>query len=79
MAGLLWLVSADWGLPLDSLGWLGAGKIRTWVVDRPHGHVLRCAGYTADSRSFGTPRPALCKPATCPTQAGRSPPESVGY
>jgi hypothetical protein len=49
MAGLLWLVWADLGLPFDSLPPLGVEKIRTRVVDRPHGHVLRSAGDSADS------------------------------
>jgi hypothetical protein len=53
MAGLLWLVWADLGLPLDSLSWLVVEKIRTWVFDRSHGHVLRSAGHAADSRGFG--------------------------
>jgi hypothetical protein len=51
MAGLLWLVWADLGLPLDPLPSLGVEKIRTWVVDRSHGHVLRAAGHTADKLS----------------------------
>jgi hypothetical protein len=50
MAGLLWLVWADLGLPLDALPSLGVEKIRTWVVDRSHGHVLRAAGHTADTK-----------------------------
>jgi hypothetical protein len=39
MAGLLWLVWADLGVPLDSLPWLGVEKIRTLVADRSH---VRC-------------------------------------
>jgi hypothetical protein len=44
MAGQLWLVWADLGLPLDSLPQLGVEKIRRRVVDRSHGHVLLRAG-----------------------------------
>jgi hypothetical protein len=43
-----------YGLPLDSLPWLGVEKIRTGVVDRSQPHALRFAGHTADSRGFGT-------------------------
>jgi hypothetical protein len=51
---------ADLGLPLDSLPWLGLEKIRTRVVDRSHGHLLRSAGHTADSRIFA-PRSITAK------------------
>jgi hypothetical protein len=37
---------ADLGLPLDSLPRFGVEKIRTWVVARPHGAVLRPAGHS---------------------------------
>jgi hypothetical protein len=54
MAGLLWLVWADLGLPLDSLPWPGVERIGTWVVDRSHGAVLRSAGDRADGRAVCT-------------------------
>jgi hypothetical protein len=47
MAGLLWLVWADLGLPLDSLPWLGAEKIRTRMAGRPHGQWCDPLGHTA--------------------------------
>jgi hypothetical protein len=45
---------ADLGLPLDSLPWLGVEKIRTGVVDRRHGTLLRSVGDRAASRGVSS-------------------------
>jgi hypothetical protein len=54
MAGLLWLVWADSGLPLESLPRLGGEKIRTGAVDRARGIVLRSTRDRIDGRGFST-------------------------